>query len=44
MVKWPEFYTFCQVLNKVCEDKIIITYLTIYIKVEEAWKKYKDII
>ena len=44
MVKWPEFYTFCQVLNKACEDKITTTHSTIRIKVEEAWKKHKDII
>ena len=44
MVEWPEFHTFCQVLNKACEDKITTTHSTVRIKVEEAWKKHKDIV
>ena len=26
MVEWPEFHTFCQVLNKACENKITTTH------------------
>ena len=44
MVEWPEFYTFCQVLNKACKGKITTTYSTVHIKIEEAWKKHKDIV
>jgi len=44
IVEWPEFHTFCQVLNKACEDKITTTHSTVRIKVEEAWKKHKDVV
>jgi hypothetical protein len=44
MVEWPEFHTFCQVLNKACEGKITTAHSTVHIKVEEAWKKHKDVI
>ncbi|PMD58037.1 uncharacterized protein K444DRAFT_20867 [Hyaloscypha bicolor E] len=44
LVKWPEFHTFCQVLNRACEGKIITSYSGVYNKVKEAWGKHKIIV
>jgi hypothetical protein len=44
IVEWPEFHVFCQVLNKGCQGKITTTHSTVRIKVEEAWKRHKDVV
>jgi hypothetical protein len=44
IVEWLEFYTLCQVLNKASKGKIITSHLGVYTKVEEAFKKHKDIV
>jgi hypothetical protein len=44
MIKWPEFYTLCQVLNRACKGKITTSYSGVYNKVKEAWEKHKDIV
>ena len=36
LVKWPEFHTFYQVLNRACEGKIITSHSGVYNKVKEA--------
>ena len=36
LVKWPEFHTFCQVLNRASEGKITTSYLGVANKVKEA--------
>jgi hypothetical protein len=44
LVEWPEFHTFCQVLNRACEGKITTSHSGVYNKVKEAWGKHKDIV
>jgi hypothetical protein len=44
IVEWPEFHTLCQVLNKASKGKIAIAHSTVRNKVEEAWKKHKDVV
>jgi hypothetical protein len=44
LVKWPEFYTLCQVLNRASKGKIIMSHFKVINKVKEAWGKYKDVI
>ena len=36
LVEWPEFYTFCQVLNRASEGKITTSHSGVYNKVKEA--------
>ena len=36
MVKWAEFYTFCQVLNRASKGKVFIAYFIIALKVKIA--------
>ena len=36
LVEWPEFYTFCQVLNRASEGKITTSHLGVANKVKEA--------
>jgi hypothetical protein len=43
-VEWPEFHTFCQVLNQAYKGKITTSYSGVSNKVKEAWARYKDII
>ena len=42
LVKWPEFHTFCQVLNRASEGKITTSHSGVANKVKEAWGKHKD--
>jgi len=44
IVKWLAFYAFCQVFNAACESVILLAYITICIKVKEAFFKHKDTI
>jgi len=44
MVEWLEFHTLCQVLNKASKGKITTSHSGVYNKVEEAWKKHKDVV
>jgi hypothetical protein len=44
IVEWPEFHTFCQVLNRACEGKITTSHSGVYNKVKEAWEKHKDVV
>jgi hypothetical protein len=44
LVEWPEFHTFCQVLNSACMDKITTSHSGVYNKVKESWLKHKDIV
>jgi hypothetical protein len=44
LVKWPEFHTLCQVLNRASKDKIITSHSGIANKVKETWGKHKDVI
>jgi hypothetical protein len=44
LIKWPEFHTFCQALNRACKSKITTSYSGVYNKVKEAWERYKDIV
>jgi hypothetical protein len=41
MVEWPEFHTFCQVLNRACEGYITTAHSGVYNKVKEAWNRHK---
>jgi hypothetical protein len=42
LVEWPEFHTFCQVLNRASEGKITTSHSGVANKVKEAWDKHKD--
>jgi len=42
LVEWPEFHTFCQVLNRASEGKITTSHSGVANKVKEAWGKHKD--
>jgi hypothetical protein len=44
LVEWPEFHTFCQVLNRACKGKITTSHSGVYNKVKEAWEKHKDVV
>jgi hypothetical protein len=44
LVKWPEFHTLCQVLNRASEGKIMTSHSRVANKVKEAWDKHKDAI
>jgi hypothetical protein len=44
IVEWLEFHTLCQVLNKASKGKIAIAHSIVRNKVEEAWKKHKDVV
>jgi hypothetical protein len=41
IVEWPEFHTFCQVLNRACEGFITTAHSGVYNKVKEAWVRHK---
>ena len=42
LVEWPEFHTFCQVLNRASKGKITTSHSGVANKVKEAWGKHKD--
>lgn len=44
IVEWPEFHTLCQVLNKASKGKITTSHSGVYNRVQEAFKKHKDVI
>jgi hypothetical protein len=44
LVEWPEFHTFCQVLNRASEGKITTSHSGVSNKVKEAWGKHKDVV
>ena len=41
-VEWPEFHTFCQVLNPESKDTITTTHSQIKNKIEKAYEIHKD--
>ena len=44
LIKWPEFHTFCRVLNLEVEGFITTAYIQVRKKIEELWELIKDII
>jgi len=42
LVKWPEFHTFCQVLNRAIKGKITTSHSGIASSVKEAWERHQD--
>jgi hypothetical protein len=42
MVEWPEFHTFCQVLNPKSDSFITTAHSQIGRKIREAWQTHKD--
>jgi hypothetical protein len=44
LVEWPEFHTFCQVLNRASEGRVTTSHSGVYNKVKEAWGKHKDVV
>ena len=43
-VEWPEFHTFCQVLNPKSKDFVTTTHSQVKNKIEKAYEIYKDTI
>ena len=44
MVRWPEFHTFCQVLNPESSDYITTAHSQFTKKIEQSWNYHKDIV
>jgi len=44
LVKWPEFHTFCQVLNPEVEGFITTAHTQVRKKIKESWELTKNII
>ncbi len=44
MIEWPEFHTFCQVLNLKSDNFITTAHSQIGQKIREAWQTHKDTI
>jgi hypothetical protein len=44
IVKWAEFHTLCQALNKECKSMITTTHSQVKERVKEAWIKHKDVV
>jgi hypothetical protein len=44
LVEWPEFHTFCQVLNPESYDTLNTAHSTIRTKIKDAYLAYKDTI
>jgi hypothetical protein len=42
IVEWPEFHTFCQVLNPESKDAVTTTHSQVKRKIEKAYEIYKD--
>jgi hypothetical protein len=42
LIEWPEFYIFCQILNRANESKITTSHSEIANKIKKIWDKYKD--
>jgi hypothetical protein len=42
LVEWPEFHTFCQVLNRATKGKITTSHSGIASSVKEAWERHQD--
>jgi hypothetical protein len=42
MVEWPEFHTFCQVLNPKSDSFITTAHSQIQQKIQEAWQTHKN--
>jgi hypothetical protein len=42
LVEWPEFHTFCQVLNRAVEGKITTAHSGVANSVKEAWERHQD--
>ena len=43
-VEWPEFHTFCQVLNPQSKGVITTAHSQVAKKIKESWNLYKDIV
>jgi hypothetical protein len=44
VVEWPEFHTFCQVLNPESRQFVTTTHSQVRNKLEESWISHKDIV
>ncbi len=44
VVEWPEFHTFCQVLNPESSDFITTAHSQVTKKIEQSWQTHKDIV
>ena len=44
MVRWPEFHTFCQVLNPESSDYIMTAHSQVTKKIEQSWNYHKDVV
>ena len=44
MVRWPKFYTFCQVLNLESSNYITIAHSQVTKKIEQSWNYHKDVV
>jgi hypothetical protein len=44
IVCWPEFHTFCQVLNLESFEYIIIAHSQVSKKIEQSWNTHKDVV
>jgi hypothetical protein len=44
LVEWPEFHTFCQVLNPESKSYIITAHSSIPRRIEQSWQAQKDIV
>jgi hypothetical protein len=44
IVRWPEFYTFCQVLNPESSNYITTAHSQVPKKIKQSWNHYKDIV
>jgi len=44
MVRWPEFHTFCQVLNPESSGYITTVHSQVTKKIEQSWNYHKDVV
>jgi hypothetical protein len=42
LVKWPEFHTLCQALNRAIKGKITTSHSGITTSVKDTWKRHQD--